>query len=139
MSAYVVDKETIDILIAGALRAKLFGEDEATEKGQMLWRENVISVSFRYNLPTRDATELAQYEDDVEAYEYAPCDPTGEMIVRAVDELDYQSCEHDGWEASAAHALLANIRIAFPAAPPVPTPRRVQVKPYMWRGTLNGV
>ena len=76
MSAYVVDKETIDTLIAGALRARLFGENEATEKGQMLWRENVISVSYRYNLPTRDATELAQYEGDVEAYEYAPCAPT---------------------------------------------------------------
>jgi hypothetical protein len=114
MSAYVVDKETIDTLIAGALRAKLFGENEATEKGQMLWRENVISVSFRYNLPTRDATELAQYEGDCEAYEFTPCDPTGPEIVRAIDCLDYQSCEHDGWEASAAHALLANLRIAFP-------------------------
>ena len=139
MSAYVVDKETIDTLIAGALRAKLFGEDEATEKGQMLWRENVISVSYRYNLPTRDATELAQYEGDVEAYEYAPCAPTGQEIDAAIGCLDYQSCEHDGWEESAAHALLANLRIAFPAAPPVPTPRRVQVKPYMWRGTINGV
>jgi|HubBroStandDraft_5_1064220.scaffolds.fasta_scaffold69458_2 hypothetical protein len=139
MSAYVVDKETIDTLIAGALRAKLFGLDEATANGQMLWRENVTSVSFRYNLPTRDATELAEYEGDVEAYEFTPCDPTGPAIDSAIDCLDYQSCEHDGWEASAACALLRNLRIAFPAAPPVPTPRRVQVKPYMWRGTLNGV
>ena len=131
MSAYVVDKETIDTLIAGALRARLFGEDEATEKGQMLWRENVISVSYRYNLPTRDATELAQYEGDVEAYEYAPCAPTGPEIDAAIDCLDYQSCEHDGWEASAAHALLANIRIAFPAAPPVPTPRRRRAFPSL--------
>jgi hypothetical protein len=119
MSAYVVDKETIDTLIAGALRAKLFGPDEATEKGQMLWRENVISVSFRYNLPMRDATELADYEGDVEAYEFAPCDPTGEAIDAAIDCLDYQSCEHDGWEASAAYALLKNIRIAFPSRPRV--------------------
>ena len=117
MSAYVVDSQTIDTLIAGALRARLFGIDEATEKGQMLWRENVVSVSFRYNLPTRDATELAQYERDVEAYEYAPCDPTGEMIVRAIDELDYQSCEHDGWHASAAHGLLQAIAYAFPPTP----------------------
>jgi hypothetical protein len=119
MSAYVVDKETIDILIAGALRAKLFGENEATEKGQMLWRENVVSVSFRYNLPTRDATELAEYEGDVEAYEFTPCDPTGEAIDAAIDCLDYQSCEHDGWEASAAYSLLKNIRIAFPSRPRV--------------------
>jgi hypothetical protein len=120
MSAYVVDKETIDQLIAGALRAKLFGPDQADEKGQMLWRENVTSVSYRYNLPTRDATELAQYERDVEGYEYEPCEPTGETIDAAIDCLDYQSCEHDGWEASAACALLRNLRIAFPAAPPAP-------------------
>lgn len=138
MSAYVVDKETIDTLIAGALRARLFGIDEATEKGQMLWRENVTSVSFRYNLPSRDATELAQYEGDVEAYGYAPCDPDGPAIVDAIDCLDYQSCEHDEWQASAACALLRNLRIAFPPPPPRGV-SRVQVKPYLWRGTLNGV
>jgi hypothetical protein len=114
MSAYVVDKETIDTLISAALRAKLFGREEATEKGQMLWRENVTSVSYRYNLPTRDATELAQYEGDVEAYEFAHYDVTGPKIVDAIDCLDYQSCEHDGWEASAAYALLGQLRLAFP-------------------------
>ena len=117
MSAYVVDKETIDTLIAGALRARLFGIDEATEKGQMLWRENVTSVSFRYNLPTRDATELAQYERDVEAYTYAACDPDGAAIIDAIDCLDYQSCEHDGWHASAAHGLLQALAYAFPSTP----------------------
>jgi hypothetical protein len=117
MSAYVVDKETIDTLIAGALRAKLFGQDEANEKGQMLWRENVVSVAYRYSLATRNAAELAEYEGDVEAYNYTPCDPTGETIDAAIDCLDYQSCEHDGWLASAAYALLSDLRIAFPAKP----------------------
>jgi hypothetical protein len=117
MSAYVVDKETIDTLISAALRAKLFGRNEATEKGQMLWRENVTSVSYRYNLPTRDATELAQYERDVEAYEFAHYDVTGPKIVDAIDCLDYQSCEHEGWHTSAAHALLQAIAHAFPDKP----------------------
>src|SRR6202020_3104433 len=102
MSAYVVDKETIDILIAGALRAQLFGIDEASANGQMLWRENVTSGSLRYNLPTRDATELAEYEGDVEAYEFTPCDPTGPAIDSAIDCLDYQSCRIEGWGARAA-------------------------------------
>lgn len=115
MSAYVVDKETIDQLITAALRAKLFGREDATEKGQMLWRENVISVSYRYNLPTRDATELAQYEGDVEAYEFEPCEVSGPQIVSSIDCLDYQSCEHDGWPQSAAYALLEDLRAAFPA------------------------
>jgi hypothetical protein len=135
MSAYVVDKETIDTLIAGALRARLFGEEEANEKGQMLWRENVASVAFRYQLATRNAQELAEYLGDVEAYTYAPCDPEGPAIVDAIECLDYQSCEHEEWDASAACALLRNLRIAFPPPPP----RGLSRVPYMWRGTLNGV
>lgn len=133
MSAYVVDKDLIDRLVAAGLRAKLFGAEEASEQGRMLWRENVVSVSHRYNLPTRDATELAAYERDVEAYAYEPCAPTGPQIAADIDCLDYQSCEHEEWLDSAAYGLLKNLRIAFPA------PSRVEVKPYLWRGTINGV
>jgi hypothetical protein len=115
MSAYVVDKELIDKLIAGGLSARLFRPKDATEKGQMLWRENVVSVAYRYNLATRDATELAEYERDVEAYEYEPCVTTGAEIDAAIDCLDYQSCEHDGWTESAAYRLLKELRICFPS------------------------
>jgi hypothetical protein len=120
MSAYVVDKELIDRLVSGALHAKLFNREQATEKGQMLWRENVVSVAYRYSLATRNAQELAEYEGDVEAYEYTPpdtcpdCGAGSAEIISAIDCLDYQSCEHDGWQASAAYALLAQLRIAFP-------------------------
>jgi hypothetical protein len=117
MSAYVVDKNLIDKLIAGGLRAELFMPCDATSNGQMLWRENVTSVSFRYNLPTRDATELALYEADVEAYEFTPCEFTPREIDEAIDCLDYQSCEHDEWEASEACKLLQQLRVAFPAKP----------------------
>jgi hypothetical protein len=115
MSAYVVDKETIDKLIAGGLRAELFMPCDATVNGQMLWRENVISVAYRYNLATRDATELAEYEAAVEAYTFEPCAPTAREIDSAIDCLDYQSCEHEGWEASEACKLLQQLRGAFPA------------------------
>lgn len=138
MSAYVVDKAIIDELITGALCAGLFGREEADAKGKMLWRENVLSVSFRYNLPMRDATELAEYERDVEAYTFDSRAISVDTIDSAIDCLDYQSCEHDGWQASAAHALLASLRIAFPPPPPRGL-SRVQVKPYLWRGTINGV
>jgi hypothetical protein len=115
MSAYVVDKDLIDKLIAGALRAELFMPADATANGQMLWRENVTSVAYRYNLATRDATELAQYEREVEAYTFEPCAPTAQEIDSAIDCLDYQSCEHDGWEASEAYALLQQLRSAYPS------------------------
>ena len=129
MSAYVVDKDVIDKLIAGALRAKLFGPNDATKKGKMLWRENVVSVSHRYHLPTRDPVELVNYGRDIAAYVFEPCEPSFTEIDEAIDCLDYQSCEHDGWETSAAYALLQELRAAY-AKP---------IKPYVWRGTLNGV
>lgn len=133
MSAYVVDKDLIDRLIAAALRAELFMPADASENGRMLWRENVVSVAYRYNLATRDATELADYERDVEAYTYEPREFTAQQIDADIGCLDYQSCEHDGWEASEAYALLRQLRATFPARP------RVAVKPHMWRGTINGV
>jgi len=123
MSAYVVEKDLIDRLVSGAIHARLFTRDEATEKGRMLWRENVVSVAYRYSLATRNAAELAEYEADVEGYDYsapdtcADCGLGSAEIIDAIDCLDYQSCEHDGWSASAACALLNELRIAFPPRP----------------------
>ena len=115
MSAYVVDKETIDQLVSAAIDAKLATLDDATAYGQTLWRENVISVAHRYQLATRNASELAEYEGDVEAYEYEPqAAPDTRHIIEAIDCLDFQSCEHDGWQASEAYAQLGKLRTAYP-------------------------
>ena len=114
MSAYVVEKELIDKLVSAAIDAGFFGEDKATAKGQMLWRENVVSVAYRYNLATRDPAELAEYNGDVEAYTFQFRAYEDEDIDKGIDCLDYQSCEHDGWETSEAHAFLGDLRVAFP-------------------------
>jgi hypothetical protein len=115
MSAYVVDKETIDQLVSAAIDARFTTLDDATSYGQTLWRENVISVAYRYSLAQCNAAELAEYEGDVEAYEYTPqAAPDTRGIIDAIDNLDYQSCEHDGWQASDAYAQLGKLRIAYP-------------------------
>lgn len=115
MSAYVVEKDLIDQLVSAAIDAKLCTMDEATRYGQTLWRENVISVAHRYQLATRNAIELAEYEGDVEAYEYEPqAAPDTRHIIEAIDCLDYQSCEHDGWPTSDAWVQLHNLRTAYP-------------------------
>lgn len=132
MSAYVVEAELIDTLIAGALQVGLFNSEEATEKGRMLWRENVISVAYRYNLAECDPAELAEYNLDVESYVFpsrSPRKPEPRDVIAAIDCLDYQSCEHDSWPLSEAYALLEHLRVAFPEP----------IKPYVWRGTINGV
>lgn len=121
MSAWVVDRAHIDVLIAyglstpadkvrwrqadgedGALR---FGEltyANATEIGRLLWQENVASVCFRYESDTAD--------EYAEVFDYVYRDP-GHLLahgeaLRACHCLGYQSCEHDGWETSEAKAII---------------------------------
>ena len=126
MSAYVVDKDLIDRLIAGAVEARIIAIASAKDWGQTLWRENVVSVAYRYSLATRDPDELSSYNRDVAAYEYEPCAVTAQQIDADIDCLDYQSCEHDGWNASAAYDLLQRLREEFPAAPRVVSPQFVR-------------
>lgn len=102
-----------------------------SQVGQLLVNENVRSVGHRYSEPGRvyyyGAGAAARMDDlDPDAGELpGPCDAyymgpyvyanpgytlnPGE-IFRAIDVLDYQSCEHDGWRSSEAFAFLAALR-----------------------------
>jgi len=103
-----------------------------SQLGQILVSENVASVSYRYSEPGRtgyygaeQAAELgADLDPDagelpgpIDAYYMAPyvyTDPgyvlsPGEVF-HAIDCLDYQSSEHDGWRTSEAFAFLAALR-----------------------------
>lgn len=122
MSAWVVEREHIDVLIAYGLsdpanklhwridadqpfateNLRELTYETATEIGAMLWQENVASV-------------CALYEDDTadtygHVFEYAYRDPhyvlTHPEALQAVACLKYQSCEHEGWETSEAKRCL---------------------------------
>lgn len=77
--------------------------DEADRIGQMLMRENRLSVNHRYN------------ESEVEdIYSYSPRPLGGRIdpvaILKAIDGYDYQSGEHPGWGASEAFAFCQALR-----------------------------
>lgn len=131
MSAYVVEKAVIDVLVAAAVSAGLVpagGEDAA---GQMLLDECVKSVAYRY--PRDGDNERPGCYDvwDCPAEErvgqwqtpYVYRQPTGGLVGGwadvskgedpvqvAAQEYDYQSCEHPGWRSSGACKLVDQLR-----------------------------
>jgi hypothetical protein len=115
MSAWRVSEEHISALVYWMIKAGLTDEDRADEIGAMLWWENYKSVNARYS-----------ESDEIPGYKYRvptpiPAGPDGypnaydpedmNHALKLVACYDYQSCEHDGWEASIAyrrsHALRA--------------------------------
>jgi hypothetical protein len=104
MSAGIVSKTHIDRMVSTAMDwAQIEPRaDAATEFGRMLWTENLKSVAARYpndKSGERPGTfglsdkEIRGYE--FTAYEIPPLTPV--EMAKAIDCLEYQSCEHDGW------------------------------------------
>jgi len=102
-----------------------------SQLGQILVNENVASVSHRYSEPGRvcyyGAEASASMEDldadmgelpgPIDAYYMGPyvyTDPgrvlTPGQVFKAIDCLDYQSCEHPRWRTSEAFAFLTTLR-----------------------------
>lgn len=87
-----------------------------SQLGQILVSENVASVCARYpnddpdgDLPgPNDAYYIAPYVYSDPGRSFSP----GEVF-SAIDYLDYQSCEHDGWRRSEAFAFLEQLREAY--------------------------
>lgn len=136
MSAWIVSENHITALVCAGLRFSHPGDDlryrvpagdsfvverlshaNATEVGQMLWLENRASVNHRYE----EDTEIPAYEYPVkpmvpgmyailtgpEPHPYTPVE-----ILKLLSCYEYQSCEHDGWETSAAKAYCDALRNA---------------------------
>lgn len=95
MSAFVVGKKHIDTLVTGLIRAEMIREKDADDIGFILWNENQRSVNSRYN-----------QDDLAPGYDYTPNEVKPEVLRAAISCYDYQSGEHDGWEASHAYALV---------------------------------
>jgi hypothetical protein len=87
---------------------------EAVRVGRMLWRENINSVSERYQEP--DPTELPgvigeDYDfgpEDVRGYHWTQIKPV--EVLAACACYAYQSCEHEGWKASEARAYIEALK-----------------------------
>jgi len=112
MSAFIVSDYHINALVSWAARnttryyTKAFGwvginDGTAQTIASTLLRENARSVNHRYGKRSRPRITFQMVD-------------TGHLshadVIRACDCLDYQSCEHDGWERSEAYAILQAIR-----------------------------
>jgi hypothetical protein len=134
MSAYIVDRNHILYLVQAALSRRLSrhggsafrwfcgenksGEllagdyDRAADVANLLWRENIASVSGRY--PNESSATLPGPINEnfvIEPSDFARCveiDPI--QVLKSCDCFEYQSCEHDGWRDSEAKAFIDSLR-----------------------------
>lgn len=112
MSAWVVQQGHIDVLVNGLAQYRLITPTDMRAVGQMLLHENYLSVNARYG-----------EDDPTPSYQLrvteASLDPR--HVVAAIHCYEYQTCEHNGWAESDAHALmLALYGITEPLAAELP-------------------
>jgi len=136
MSAFVVSRNHIRYLVSAAADRNLTeiqdyplswsweGEmhtlpfDDRAEQtwlGQMLWAENVKSVSYRYR--DDETSELPGVVEEAEGgFQYGDHKPwssspiTPVQVLKACDCYEYQSCEHPEWKQSEAYAFIQALR-----------------------------
>ena len=128
MSAWIVSKAHIDALVSAAMtsgnpmswyydnpsrRGEITYTDtvKASEVGMMLWGENLASINARYPDTIDDPTACPGPCDfdgsaSVPAYQFTRTQQmTPVQIIKAIHCYEYQSCEHEGWKTSEAHAF----------------------------------
>jgi hypothetical protein len=129
MSAFVVPRSHVAAIVKWARSAHVLGWNAFTSYGpsdtalsstraaDILMRENVRSVSYRYPEDTARGDlpgsigELADatftHAEILAARVLTPSE-----VLHAVACLDYQSCETPDWQETTAHALLRRIELA---------------------------
>lgn len=90
MSAWFVSKRHIDILVTYAQeRVKHDPLVETPDKlGAALWEENARSLDARYG-----------ERPDVPEYTWEKVVASPGQVAKALSSYDYQTCEHDAWQA----------------------------------------
>jgi len=134
MSAWVVGKDQIDLIVDAALTVSVRDPDtgavlvDGTALGRELLGENVASVLYRYEGGVTAAEALA-YRGAVTSYVFEPCpEPDGswrpgEVVAAAVASLAYQSCEHSGWSGSRAERVVRSLLAWLPEHEPAAAAR----------------
>lgn len=123
MSAFIVSHDHIDAIVTYAAFSRVsFWNPEAKtrteitmtnaeEIGRMLLHENERSVRGRYpddgpgELPGTVGEDAATYRFRVWQRPLKPVE-----VIKAVKCLEYQSCEHRGWESSLAWRICQSVK-----------------------------
>lgn len=126
MSAFIVPKEHIDLLVTAGLRQPTHRDrlrwywgnptktrelDPATahDVGQMLWGRNLASVAYRYPNDVSGTRPGPNDFQDSHVTQYRFQRIMGTLneatVLKAIQCYEYQSCEDPDWEGSEAKAF----------------------------------
>src|SRR4051794_12531310 len=109
MSAWIPNKEHVDLLVKTTDVLGVHYDDDLSRVGQMLVDEVVASVSYRYPNDDVEAGELPGPCDQYYLKPYVYADPGFMPDAAEMRQLtgcySYQACEHPGWEHSTANAI----------------------------------
>ena len=121
MSAWIVSRAHIDVLVQGLCEGEHVTHLDPDEVGRVLWRECLASVAYRYP-DDGDGERPAPVDfrdSDVETYTYRR--PSLRIPLTglhyALGCYRYQSCEHPGWDGSDAEAWTLRLREALARHP----------------------
>lgn len=111
MSCFIVNLNHISALVRWACRndvsvyygnpsRRLDIPGNEQETCDILLAENIASFNYRYKVTVDDRMVYDAFVTSLR-----PID-----VIKACDCLEYQSCEHDGWETSTAKAIVDAIK-----------------------------
>lgn len=83
MSAWIVSKKHIDVLVAALVEEQVIKLADADETGRILWRENHKSVNARYAEKTRAPAYTFEHEST-----------SNVVVLKSIHCYEYQTCEH---------------------------------------------
>jgi hypothetical protein len=120
MSAFLCSNEHINLLVSYGIDCGAFSLDDAPTVMKAFAIQNVRNLVSLYG---RRAEDEAREADSYEFYRIKPrdalqragCDKTraandlATAVLKQCKAFSYQCCDHDGWEASVAAALLDRI------------------------------
>ena len=120
MSAYIVEKRLIGYIVGCdrymETRNGFCTPDRTLAKqGQALRDENIRSVLHRYpqtseqTAPGASDRDSVFCEEDIVSIGEDSFDPV--QLLKSIACLEYQSCEHDGWEPCGAKKYLDELRV----------------------------
>lgn len=127
MSAWIVSRAHIDVLVQGLCEGEHVTHIDPDEVGRTLWRECLASVAARYpNDGDGQRPGPIDFKDaDVDTYTYRRPARKIELpgLLAAVGCYQYQSSEHSGWDDSDANRWTATLQDALEANPAVSAQR----------------
>jgi hypothetical protein len=108
MSAWIVSKHHIDVIVDGAIRLGLIEQTEAVKTGRMLTNANKRSIQERYGREDRAAATVQTY------WYTTPRETISDVVLlKQVNCYDYQTSEIWEYEKTTAYRFTSKMERAL--------------------------